>query len=82
MTRATREALEHVSRILHDAGWDDPPIGADRLGEPHRQFLVRVVTDGIPVEEAGRAMGLAPDQTRALFLEAVDRLRGLTPAGP
>jgi hypothetical protein len=24
MTEATRNALEHVSRILHEAGWDSP----------------------------------------------------------
>jgi len=92
MTNATREALEQVSRILHDAGWDDPTIGEAEVTEQELQALRTVYADirddhltllrgtlgaGEPVEAVGREMGLGPEQARSLFREALTRLRAL-----
>ena len=48
MTRATRDALEQIARILHDAGWDDPSASAD----------------GLPADGADRTITDAPDPPR------------------
>jgi hypothetical protein len=95
MTTATREALEQVNRILHEAGWDDPApatgevteqeLAALRaayadIREDHLTLLRRTLGGRENVEEVGRGMGLAPEQPRSLFREALTRLRALTVA--
>jgi DNA-directed RNA polymerase specialized sigma24 family protein len=95
MTTATREALEHVSRILHEAGWDNPtPEPAELTDQElaalrtayagirgdHLELLQRTLGAGERVEDVGRRMGLPPEQARSLFREALDRLRTLTTA--
>jgi hypothetical protein len=95
MTTATREALEQVSRILHDAGWDAPPADPDvtdaelqalrsaysDLRDEHFTLLRQTLGQSQRVEDAGRSLGLAPEQARLLFHEAITRLRALATAG-
>lgn len=95
MTTATREALEQVSRILHDAGWDAPAPGTAEVTDQelaalrtafagirgdHLELLQRTLGAGERVEDVGRGMGLPPEQARSLFREALDRLRALATA--
>ena len=51
MTSATREALEQVSRILHDASWDHPPESTEVAAEWDAQALQQAY------ELAGEALG-------------------------
>ncbi|AWM39652.1 hypothetical protein GobsT_19990 [Gemmata obscuriglobus] len=95
MTAATREALEHVNRILHDAGWDAPTAPAAEVSDSelialraayagirndHLELLQRTLGGDERVEDVGRRMGLPPEQARSLFREALDRLRALASA--
>ena len=90
MTTATKNALEHVSRILHDAGWDaadaPPPLGERdldaavnslaRLLRPDDWTLLQeFMGKGKRAEDAGRVLGLGPDESRSRLSEAVSRLR-------
>jgi hypothetical protein len=67
MTKATRQALERVDQILHEAGWDQPPSQgglAHRLANPkelEKQFgaervrqLVALLSQDPPSGEALR----------------------------
>ena len=94
MTTATREALEQVSRILHDAGWDAPAPAAEvseaelaslrtayaGIRGDHLELLQQTLGAGEGVEDVGRKMGLPPEQARSLFREALQRLRTLATA--
>lgn len=96
MTEATRAALERVSQILHDAGWDNPAPEATEpteqalqamrgayqqlLREEHRVILRETLENRRPVEEAGRALGMGPEESRSLFADALRRLREFTAA--
>ena len=76
MTTATRKALEKVRDLLHEAGWDQPRPAASAIA-PVRDDLAllgRALDAGQSVEDAGRALGLTPEQTRARFAEALRRL--------
>jgi hypothetical protein len=90
MTKATREALERVNQILHEAGWDQPverPNGAsdqdlvalrDAYGKclrtDHFEILEKILDKGWTAEQAGGAMGLTPGEARNLFGDALRRL--------
>lgn len=93
MTTATRDALNQVSRILHDAGWDAPAPNTTAVTDQelemlrtafagirgdHLELLQRTLGAGERLEDVGRRMGLPPEQARSLFREALDRLRALT----
>jgi hypothetical protein len=92
MTRATRNALEQVSGILHDAGWDaledtraeftDQSLQRIRdayarfLGDDYLAIIQRTFGAGQKVEDAGRSLGKNPDESKALLNEALERLVG------
>ncbi|MBY0460179.1 MAG: hypothetical protein K2V38_22920 [Gemmataceae bacterium] len=109
MTTATRQALERVHDLLHEAGWDAPHRPAHSsdviapaivpVREAFNQFvrdddlalLRQTLGGGQPIEDAGRDLGLTPEQARARFREALHRLcafaevaqaQGLAGAGP
>ena len=76
MTNATREALESVGRLLHEAGWDEPPAAPPELTEeslrPIRHayenllrpdyfaIIEQTLGKGRPVEDAGQTLGMNP----------------------
>jgi hypothetical protein len=93
MTAATRNALEKVRDLLHEAGLDSPrpkPTQTAEVSErgiaPIREAFSTLLRDddltllrqtleaGQPVEDAGRALGLTPDQARTRFADALRRL--------
>jgi hypothetical protein len=64
MTTATREALEKVSEILHEAGWDAPSTNRDQSITPERLAHIRHVYetllrhDHVAILEATLGRGL------------------------
>lgn len=91
MTTATREALERVAHILHEAGWDQP-LGPGRevpgqnvegirhayetlLRSDHSAILRLVLQDKLGLREAGASLGLPETEAAALFAEALTKLR-------
>jgi hypothetical protein len=94
MTRATREALLEVQAILHEAGWDAPrkppaetPEGrleairsafALLLNSRDIALLLPALGQGVPVAEAGKALGLSAPESEELFRDALGRLCAFT----
>jgi hypothetical protein len=90
MTEATRQALEHVSQILHDAGWDARGVEPRELTEQtllamrhaytnllrddYLAIIQETLGKGQRVEDAGRALGKEPEEAKALLSEALTRL--------
>jgi len=90
MTEATRQALEQVSQILHEAGWDSRGVEPRELTEQTIHTMRHAYTNllrddylaiiqetlgkGQRVEDAGRAMGREPAEAKALLTEALTRL--------
>lgn len=90
MTEATRNALERVSQIPHEAGWDSPSPEPLELTDKAIQTMRNVYTNllrddflaiinetlgkGQRVEDAGRVLGKGPDESKALLAEALMRL--------
>ena len=89
MTQATRDALEQVSRILHDAGWDAPTASpdvtedslrvirqayADLLREDDWVILRETLGKGQQLEDASRVLGMSPTESRTRLFEALTRL--------
>ena len=90
MTEATRKALEKVSQILHEAGWDLPKSDHREITEQEIQTMRTAYTSllrddylaiiketlgkGQRVEDAGQALGIGPDESKALLKEALTRL--------
>lgn len=71
MTTATREALERVAQILHDAGWDQAPGSADTapgaadLGRIRRAYDVLLRHDYFDILRAVLEEGLTVEQAGA-----------------
>jgi hypothetical protein len=107
MTQATRAALERVSQILHDAGWDastpEPPelteqtiqkmrdAYASLLRNDYLEIIQQTLGKGQRVEDAGRVLGMGPQESKSLLAEALTRLvdfagvaegEGFIPNGP
>jgi hypothetical protein len=94
MTRATRQALENISRLLHEAGWDAPPEPAreisdqtieamrrvyDRLDlREHLGLIQDVLANKMKVEDAARTRGVGEQAAKRLFVEAMLRLHDFT----
>ena len=90
MTEATRNALERVNQILHEAGWDAPAPEHPELSEETIQAMRNAYTNllrddylaiiketlgkGQRVEDAGLVLGMGPDESKALLTEALTRL--------
>jgi hypothetical protein len=89
MTSATRKALERVSDLLHEAGWDADPTPAGTpeqrldairssfstlIGEQDIALLLPALGKGVPVAEAGKPLGLTPAESEAKFRDALGRL--------
>ncbi len=90
MTEATRNALEQVSQILHAAGWDAPAPDQLRLTEQalhamrnayssflrddYLAIIQETLGKGQRVEQAGRVLGMGPEESKALLAEALTRL--------
>jgi len=89
MTKATREALEEVSEILHEAGWDAEPAPhgtpeqrlaairssfASLFDEKDIALLLPALSQGVPVAEVGQLLGLSPEESEQRFRDALGRL--------
>jgi DNA-directed RNA polymerase specialized sigma24 family protein len=91
MTNATRQALEKVAQILHEAGWDQPPEQPNGVPErelaqlrhayeallrpDHIEILDKMLGQGWTAEQAAKAMGLTAAEATTLLGEALSRLR-------
>ncbi len=74
--RRGRKASKHISISATDAEWETVRRNADRRGLSIARYLVGLVEQDGPEEDAGPALALAADEQREL-LEAVREVRAL-----
>lgn len=89
MTEATREALNRIDQILHEAGWDQVPQPKSSSPSPvdlarfrrayenllsHEQFDILQAILGEPLTVEQFAEKIGAAETRRRFREAVARL--------
>ena len=84
MTRTTRETLIKVSKILEEAGWNQPhescePAGKSRLFEDitdaEQAAFLLIVAVHLSAAEVAQQSGLSEAKIKTLFDSARDKLR-------